>query len=727
MSALFCMRNLWFRPVPLILATLATVATGSDGIAATAAGELAEVVVTATLRPLPEQHVAGSVTVLDRDTLHDAGQQHLEETLALIPNLNWSGDSNRPRYFQLRGIGELEQYEGAPNPSVGFLIDDIDFSGLGGAATLFDVAQVEVLRGPQGTRYGANALAGLIYVTSAAPQEQFGGHLEASTGTYGTHSLGGVVTGPIAALDSTFRLAAQRESSDGYYYNDYLHRHDTNGRDELTLRGRWHYQPSDVLALDVSALHVQLDNGYDAFAVDNSRTTHSDHPGSDAQHSTGASARLTYSGLAAKTLTAIATYADTRVRYGYDGDWGNNAYWSPYIYDFTELQQRHRLTATTELRLASAPAAGASWLVGAYAMSLRERFSDTSAGLSVDPLYGTYQQDTLTDSSYQSRTLAVFGVLESDPARKLHGSVGLRGERHSADYSDLVQDRIYDQSSAHAFHPNEVLWGGHASLSYELSQRSSAYLQAARGFKAGGFNLSQGLLANEIAFRPESDWNLETGYKLRSIDRRWSLNVAAFALFRRDAQIKTSVQTDPTNPNTFILYTGNAASGTNYGAELAGRWQWSRRLTLGATLGLLHTSFHDFVRVADSGTQSVSRELADAPRWQAAVDATYRNPNGLFARLDVSGRGSFYFDLPPNPTRSSPYALVNAKIGWESAQWSVYAWCRNLTDRNYPVRGFYFGLEPPDYPNKLYVQWGEPRTFGASASYRFGGAVARDQ
>jgi len=76
-----------------------------------------------------------------------------------VPNLNWSGDGNRARYFQIRGVGELEQYQGAPNPSIGFLIDDIDFSGIGTVATLFDIQSVEVLRGSQGSRYGASAIA----------------------------------------------------------------------------------------------------------------------------------------------------------------------------------------------------------------------------------------------------------------------------------------------------------------------------------------------------------------------------------------------------------------------------------------------------------------------------------------------------------------------------------------------------------------------------------------
>src|ERR1700721_159517 len=91
---------------------------------------LDEIVVTAALRSVTLEELPGSASVLNESTLRDAGQQHFEDVLPLVPNLNWAGDTSRPRYFQIRGIGALHQYQGAPNPSVGFLLDDIDFSGL---------------------------------------------------------------------------------------------------------------------------------------------------------------------------------------------------------------------------------------------------------------------------------------------------------------------------------------------------------------------------------------------------------------------------------------------------------------------------------------------------------------------------------------------------------------------------------------------------------------------
>src|SRR6202166_2619555 len=149
---------------------------------------LDEIVVTASLRSSSVAELPQSVTVLDTGTLRAAGVQHFEDVLGLIPDLNWAAGTSRPRFFQLRGIGEVEQYQGAPNPSVGFLIDDIDFSGVGMPATLFDTRQIEVLRGPQGTAYGANALAGLISVRTVDPGNDFELVSEATGADYDTRA-----------------------------------------------------------------------------------------------------------------------------------------------------------------------------------------------------------------------------------------------------------------------------------------------------------------------------------------------------------------------------------------------------------------------------------------------------------------------------------------------------------------------------------------------------------
>src|SRR5688572_2395321 len=243
---------------------------------------LEEVIVTATLREQSLVDTPVSITVLNERTLQDAGRQHFEDVLAAVPNLNWAGGTSRPRYFQIRGIGEREQYEGAPNPSVGFLIDDIDFSGVGMAATTFDVDRIEVLRGPQGARYGANALAGLVLLRGRAPEDELGFEAEASLGEYDSQSLGAAVTGPAAALDSAWRLSVQRYRSDGFRNDAYLDRDDTNDRDELTARAKWRWSPGEA-TVDFTWLYADLDNGYDAWSIDNSRRSLADRPGSDAQ------------------------------------------------------------------------------------------------------------------------------------------------------------------------------------------------------------------------------------------------------------------------------------------------------------------------------------------------------------------------------------------------------------------------------------------------------------
>jgi outer membrane receptor protein involved in Fe transport len=673
---------------------------------------LEEITVTASLRELPLGELPASATVLPATVLRQAGVQHFEDVIGLVPNLNYSAGSSRPRYFQIRGIGELEQYEGAPNPSVGFLIDDVDFSGLGMPATLFDVGQIEVLRGPQGTRYGANALAGLIAVRGRDPEDAFAVETEFNAGEYSTRSAGIVVTGPLDSLDSEYRVSVQQAASDGFQRNAYLGRDDTNDRDELSARAKWRWQPTDAARVDISLLHFDLDNGYDAFAIDNSRTTLANDPGQDSQRATGGSVRWDQSLGADRTFTLIASGVESDSVHAYDGDWGNPDAWAPYTYDFIYRAERERRTGSFELRLAGEGAV--AWLLGAYALDLDERIDEISSGRYVDPFFDfVLDVDDHGASQYDARTYAIYGQLDGDLGPDWSWSAGLRGESRDADFR--AQDPR-SNSPATRLSTSDDMAGGQLTLTRNLGAAVRAYASVSRGYKAGGFNLSTQLPESLRQFDPEFLTNFEIGTRGTALAGAVEFDMALFYARRDDVQVRTGEQLVAGDPNSFVFYTGNAAKGTNYGLESSLTWHARPDLDLFGTLGLLEAKFEDYA-VPDGPTSD--REQPHAPNYTFSVGGVYRHASGLMARLDVSGKDAFYFDAPPIDARSDPYVLTNLRVGYERERWQIYVWARNIFDEEYATRGFFFGNEPPDFPNELYVQLGEPRQVGVTLRVDF--------
>ena len=351
---------------------------------------LDEVVISATLRSTALEALPASATVLDARTLARAGVEHFGDVLGLVPNLNWAGGTSRPRYFQLRGIGELEQYEGAPNPSVGFLIDDIDFSGVAMPATLFDTAKIEVLRGPQGTAYGANALAGLISLTTQAPRDEFELRAAADLGDYGVRGGGLVLNDSMVSGQAAYRLVAHVYRGDGFRRDAFLGRDDTNGFDENLLRGKLRWQLGSDLKLDLTAMFTDIDNGYDAWSIDNSRVTQSDKPGRDMQRTRALAARFEYDRFDAATLRSTTSFADSHILYSYDGDWGNDAFWGVNApYDFTERILRDRRSVSEELRVISkSPDARLRWVGGIMYKNSEIEETGVAAGVLGHPALG---------------------------------------------------------------------------------------------------------------------------------------------------------------------------------------------------------------------------------------------------------------------------------------------------------------------------------------------------
>jgi outer membrane receptor protein involved in Fe transport len=660
---------------------------------------LEEIIVTASLRERPLAAVPASITVLGQETLQAAGLQHFGDVLGLVPNLNWSGGTSRPRFFQLRGIGELEQYQGAPNPSVGFLIDDIDLSGVGMPATLFDTQQVEVLRGPQGTRYGANALAGLVKIKTrdAATTPDF--HVEVTGAENDTWSAGMAGGGPIGSAGSAWRIAGQTFSSDGFLRNAYLDRDDTNGRDETTLRGKLRWELAPGWRADLAALYVDIDNGFDAFTPDNSRTTLADNPGRDAQRARGVSADLA-GRIGVYTVRSVSGYARSDSVYSFDGDWGNDVYWGEFApYDYFSRYARERSTLSQDLRVESNPGGVVDWVAGLYALRLNEdsQQRDEFAGELLRPLLAT---------SYAATSLAAYGEVEWPLSNRLSLTAGMRVETRSADYSD---------SDGARFDPRDAMVGGQVSLQGPLGESNQWYATVARGYKAGGFNIGQFVPDERRQFAPEYLWNAETGLRFGNAEAGVRGDIAFFYMWREDQQVATSFQLDPGDPLSYVFYTDNAARGRNYGLEASLAWQPVERLNLGATLGLLHSEYVGY-RYGDRDLDG--RQQAHAPGYQYSLSAQWGGGEGWMARADLSGVDAFYFDTS-HDQRSDPYTLLNLKAAYLHGPWSVEAWVRNLMNESYAVRGFYFGLEPPDYADQLYFQRGDGRLAGITLQWRW--------
>lgn len=651
-----------------------------------------EIKVTADFRNRALSDVPFSVSVMDAEFIDAVAVQHFEELINIVPNMNWSGDGHRARYFQIRGVGELEQYQGAPNPSIGFLIDDIDFSGIGSIATLFDIQSVEVLRGPQGSRYGANALGGLIYLQSTEPSAERNGRFQVTAGDDDTLSVGAAFGGALNQSESTvFRVSAQSHTSNGFRDNPYLNREDTNGRDETSFRGRLRFMPTTHVDADLSLLYTKIDNGYDAFSLDNSYTMLSDKPGRDAQESLGAALRLEWSVSGDLTATAITSFADSDIIFSYDADWGNDASWAPVTYDYVTNNDRTRRTISQEFRLVAD-----HWLLGLYVLNLTDETVTVSVGDYYDPFYDF--ADSLNDnfgSVYEATNFAVFGQYDYELGTTTQLSGGLRVEHRSTDYSDTA-----DLTAG----PSETMWGGEIGVSRAFDG-ATGYLSLSKGYKAGGFNLGVAP-AGKRDFGTEEMWTLEAGAKFVLLENQLHVNAAIFHNRRRDQQVRTSTQLIPGDPASFIFFTDNVGEGDALGLEVDFRWFPVENWEIHGSLGLI-----------DATLQS-GREQSHAPPFTVAAGVAYRSPAGFFARLDATAKDAFYFDAG-HDQKSEPFELLNARVGFEGENWLVSLWARNIADERYAVRGFYFGNEPPDFPDTLYTRSGDPRQFGVTVERRF--------
>ena len=685
------MRNSFFTIVGLTAAS----------IAAAQEHPIEEVLVFGEVRETGLNDLPASVSVISADQLTRRSARHIEDALALSANVNLAGGSSRSRFFQIRGIGERGQFIEPLNPSVGVLIDGVDISSAATGATLFDIDQIEVFRGPQGTRYGANALAGLINIRTRAPTTEYDAQIGADVGNYDSTTVFAALSGSVSDALSG-RIAWQHHDDDGFIENRFLGADDTSSRDESSFRGKLRWRTAGDLDFDMMLGRIDVDNGYDAFSLDNDRNTLSDQPGRDAQLTNLASLRAGWAGADHLTVEATVGLADSDSVYGYDEDWTYTGF-HPFGYSSTDYYLRKRRTLTSELRVLSRESptllrGRAHWAAGIYSL-------DASEDLDRDYTFATGR----FSSAFDVDRRAAFAQVEFDLSASSRLTMGLRREKHDARYLD---------TDGAQFRPSDSLEGWRLSLDHHFNDSLMAYALLAGGYKAGGFNTNGSLAAELRTFAPEKSTNFELGVKGDLLDGQLQLQLAWFAMDRDDIQIERSIVIERDDGSSeFIVYIDNGVSGKNSGIEAEISWAASAAWMLHAAIGLLDTEYESYVN--PGGDDLSGREQAHAPRYQFSLSSMWQLGSSAWLELSVDGRDAFYFSSSHN-ARSSPWSSVNAALGFEIGQWDLMLWGRNLTDEDIYTRGYFFGNDPRiDYEARSYTQLAEPRRLGIGISRAF--------
>ncbi|MFM2170977.1 MAG: hypothetical protein RI957_1206 [Verrucomicrobiota bacterium] len=668
--------------------------------------ELKEVVVTSELWQSLLSDIPASVSVYDAQALKNPNIRHFGDLIERTPNLTFSGGTSRPRYFQLRGMGENSQFEGeTPDFSVRFLVDDIDITGIASVASAFDMEQVEVLRGPQAGSFGVNAAGGMIRMISANPTPYWTGRTEVTAGQDDLFAAGLAFGGPVLQRDPEelmFRFSLYRNQSDGFRKNVFLNEH-TNALDEWTSRFRLTWNPHRDLRVDTTFFHAYLDNGYDEFALDNNGwNTYSDEPGRDFQRSIGGSVRVTYDGWQGVRLTSITSGTFTDSFYSYDEDWTSSSYQG-----ISELT-RERRNLAQEVRLDSAPDAARvlglidRWTLGTYLGVTKEESQY---------LRGTTNRVPRLETDFTSANYALFGQAAHDLSKRDRFIMGVRLE-HVDSSADSLNPRNGD-----SFSPDfsDTMVGGKLTYELDLNENLLAFASLARGYKAGGLNVDAREIdpANDpLTFDTEDLRNYELGVRGNWFDGRLTSALTGFYLERNNTQVRYSDGVG----GEFSFAEENGGDAYITGVEMENSVQVNAQLSLYNSIGWMTSSIDAYTSA--KGVTGGGRELAATPAQTWSIGGRYQHESGFFSTLDLTGRSEFYESNDHNEKRDG-FFNVNASVGYTKDDWTVSLWVRNLLNEDYAQRVFFFGNRDPDYNAERFESLAQPQQFGITVRRDF--------
>jgi outer membrane receptor protein involved in Fe transport len=687
--------------VPVLALAAAILAAPSAVLAAdndhAAAPNVSEVVVTAQKTAQRLQDVPLSVSAVTSKEIERRDITRLEDMQFSIPGLSSFEYGPGREFIQIRGIAST-----LSAPTIGNFVDEMPITGDTVGSTvdvrLYDMERVEVLRGPQGTLYGEGSMGGTIrYITADPRLDAFSGRIEGELGSVtdgGTsYKADGMVNIPIVTDKLGLRLVAGYSRDGGWIDNASTGEKDINPVTTKTIRGKLLIAPTDATKISLLVLHQETEQPNQHFAVD--RVTSATVDTFNNNKYTLLNGVLNQDIGSVKLVESLG-YLHSSTQTAFD----LTPFYLPVLeapppFGFgvphglitqipypADIRQK---IFTNETRLSSNGEGPFNWTAGFY---YRHATMDETANAYTAPYAFPIP---LLDATlgYDNTSYAVFGEANYQLTDKLNALVGLRY---------FHDHRIFDSDSASFGFPAVDHGDGNFhsvdprfNIRYEFSPTSMVYVNVAKGFRSGGFNLTSaggGVFTVPPTYDPETLWTYEAGTKHQLFDRKLEIEGAVYYSDWSDVQ-------------SYLFAPGSAIIITENGGKVTG-WGFDGSATIHAAPGLTLSGTYSWNNLAyDQATadKDVGDPIDFAVHNSASASLDYRRPltatvDGFF-RADYQHAGkaqitlrNFGGQIIHVPARD----LVNLRVGLDVGKVELSLFANNVFDNSKPVIPGPFGV-----------------------------------
>lgn len=689
-------------------------------IAETLTPIIEEVLVTAQMRVENVQTIPIAIGVYDKKFIERSGAVSLTDMETSIPNINFGrGDRNSRGEIAIRGIGDYSRNVGT-DARVAVYIDGV----LTGRSSSFDqglldVAHVEILRGPQGTLSGTNALAGAINIVTEKPNDNLAAELSTNAGNYGLKSITGKANLPITDdIFASLLIATARQ--EGYVYNSELDR-DLQGVSRDLAKLKLRYVGSDALVLDVGFDYLNEDdkasNGEALADGAFNGFTLAPEPFMVAHDSDE------YERRELKGATIEATY-ETRADYRWTSITGirSSVFSELNEEDYSPLDMVRSLfdeksdQVTQEFRLASPKGERGDYVIGTYFLNQEistQRIASTGIDFSLAP---NAFVTTPASAEVESASLYLHGNYYLSRHWTLTGGIRYVHETKNINYSSVDTIGVFVDVNQLVDQKKFDEWLPKLGVNFQMREDVLLYASVARGYKSGGWNADFLTTLEHFQFDPEYALNYELGIKSTFFDNRFTLNASGFVTKVDDFQV---FQFIPTETSGAVLSLTNAGEVTTQGLEVDVKTMLMDGLTLTLNTAVTKAKFDDFKDGGGLGVDYDNNNLPYAPKYAyfAAFDynKALSNQITMYGHINYGYTGN-YFSNPNNMPDNfiASHYVTNVRLGATiGAYCDISLWIKNLTDETNLRQSSVSFL---GVPRGLY---NPPRTYGVTVNYRF--------